>query len=152
MRSISRAASSWGERVGVLRGRIVVLPLAPPVRLSTVNLLRIDGHLQQARSREVNATEVVTDAVERAEMDPGHAAFDELLKYAGCREIHYLYFRSRLAPRAFRSAASAMNLSRLDTKSTGKVFDAEHLPALIASASGLRSNQSGTGLTGVGMT
>lgn len=31
-------------------------------------------------SRTVDATEVVIDAVERAEMDPEHAALDELLK------------------------------------------------------------------------
>ena len=33
--------------------------------------------------RTVDATNVVIDAVERAEMDPEHSALDELLKRAG---------------------------------------------------------------------
>jgi hypothetical protein len=34
-------------------------------------------------TRTVDASQVVIDAVERAEMDPEHAALDELLKRAG---------------------------------------------------------------------
>ena len=49
------------------------------VLMSAEHYDRLTAAAQRA-TRTVDATQVVVDAVERAEMDPEHAALDELLK------------------------------------------------------------------------
>jgi hypothetical protein len=58
-----------------------------PIQLSTGTVIPMSAaHFDWLKAagrrsyRTIDATEVVTDAVERAEMNPEHAALDELLK------------------------------------------------------------------------